>query len=405
MKKNNFYYGWIIAFSCFLVMAIIYAIIFNTGGLFVKYIANDLDISRSSVSFQMTIITLTFAVTSTIVAKVISKIGIKNTMIIGILTSSLGLIGYSYTKSITTFYIFAIMTGLGSGFATLVPINILISSWFEENSGFVTGIVFSATGIGGFLATQLINYIINIKGWRSAYLAVGILCLVIVLPIVSLLIKEKTIKPGNNSSKRKQSEIVDIDNSDDNLKEIIFNKGFIILLIGLFILNFISIGFMSHLPAHITDIGYNANFAATINSIFLVGLMIAKIIMGISLDKLGGKKTFFIGSCAFFITFCLCAFSKSKLLCILFSLTFPIGLSLSTISVPFLTRDIFDKKYFDKILGILTFVGMVGGAIGAPFSGMIYDNFNSYKIAWIVYIFLGGSIYFCIKYAYKILDN
>lgn len=194
--KNNFFYGWIVVICACIVMSTVYGIIFNTPGLFVKYISNDLGVSRSLISVQMALMTMTFAVISFFIGKKIDKIGIKNSMILGTVFASSGLIGFSFVESLPLFYICSVMTGIGMGFATSVPVNVLISKWFEEKSGLITGIVLSFTGVGGFLATQLINFLINTRSWRSAYMAVGLICLFVTLPIIIIFIKESPSSIG-----------------------------------------------------------------------------------------------------------------------------------------------------------------------------------------------------------------
>lgn len=403
--KNNFFYGWIVVICACIVMSTVYGIIFNTPGLFVKYISNDLGVSRSLISVQMALMTMTFAVISFFIGKKIDNIGIKNSMILGTVFASFGLIGFSFVESLPLFYICSVMTGIGMGFATSVPVNVLISKWFEEKSGLITGIVLSFTGVGGFLATQLINFLINTRSWRSAYMAVGLICLFVTLPIIIIFIKESPSSIGQLPYGESKNKNLKLDISGYTLKEIKNNKHFKSLLLGVFILNFINTGLLSHLPSFITDIGHSSNFAATINSIFLVGLMASKFLMGNLLDKIGGKKVFFIGSICFVIVFTLCTIGTSKLICIVFSIIFSIGSSLGTVSLPFLARDLYGKKDYASILGIITFVGMMGCSIASPFSGFINDTFNSYNIAWVIYGCLGATVYLFIKYAYKLRYN
>lgn len=400
--KKNFFYGWVIVFCGFMVMATVYSIIFNTPGLFVKHIAKDLGVSRSLISIQMMLMTMTLAIISIFIGKIIDKIGVKTSMIIGTIFGSLGLIGFAFVKSLLPFYILSIITGIGMGFGTLVPVNVLIANWFNEKSGLIAGFVLSGTGIGGFLATQLINYLINTRSWRTAYFAVGIICLVFTLPLIILLIKEKPSSIGQLPYGKSKNKDLKVHDEGYTLKEIKFNKHFVSLLTGVFILNFITTGLLSHMPAFITDIGHSSNFAALVNSVFLVCLMISKLLMGNIFDKIGGKKGFLIGTICFVIVFSLCTIGTSKPICIAFSVIFSIGSSLGTVALPFLTSDLYGKKDYASILGVITFTGMMGCSFGSPFSGFISDTFHTYKIAWIIYGVLGATIYLFINYAYKL---
>jgi MFS family permease len=54
--------------------------------------------------------------------------------------------------------------------------------------------------------------------------------------------------------------------------------------------------------------------------------------------------------------------------------------------LPLITAELFGLASLGVILGGLTFVGLIGEAVGAPLSGTIFDITGSYGLAFIITI-------------------
>ncbi|MGL4911627.1 MAG: MFS transporter [Romboutsia sp.] len=405
MNNKTKFSGWNIAFAGFILMSTMYTIAINCTGLFVKPISEALNVSRSQVSLIPTIMTLAFAVLSPFVGKLINKYGIKVVMMIGALLVSLGMIGYSVSRSIYLIYLLSVIMGIGLSFCTLIPINILINNWFIEKKGLVTGIVFAGSGVGGFVFTQIITYILNTSTWDRAYLILGISSLILTLPIILILVKQSPEHVGQKPFGYKKSTKSSAEQNGFMLSEIKNTSTFKTVAISCFLINLISMGIISHFPSHLSDIGYSSSFVASVNSIYLLVVIGAKILLGVVFDKFGGKKGFLSVTLSFVFGFITMIFAKYQVVALSFGVFFAIAGSAGTVAIAFLVSDIFGKKDYAAIFGILTLIGTLGGALGSPISGIIYDNFGGYNVAWILYILLALSIYIFVCKSYKTIKS
>jgi len=84
------------------------------------------------------------------------------------------------------FYIIAVFQGVGLSAICVVPPSVLITNWFNDKRGLALGLALAGTGIGGSIYSPIATQIIVRYGWRTAYLASGLIVLLITLPIVSL---------------------------------------------------------------------------------------------------------------------------------------------------------------------------------------------------------------------------
>ena len=397
--------GWSIAFVGFILMSTMYTIAINCTGLFVKPISESLNVSRSQVSLIPTIMTLAFAILSPLVGKLIHKYGIKVVMMAGTLLVSFGMIGYSFSTNIYLIYLLSIIMGIGLSFCTLIPINILINNWFIEKKGLITGIVFAGSGVGGFVFTQVITYILNNSTWDKAYLILGISSLILTLPLILILVKGSPDDVGQKPFGDKEGVKSTTDNQGFMLSDIKGTSTFKTVAISCFLINLISMGVIAHFPSHLSDIGYDTSFIASVNSIYLLVVIGAKILLGGVFDKFGGKVGFLSVTLSFALGLITMMFAANQFVALSFGVFFAIAGSAGTVAIAFLVGDVFGKKDYAAIFGLLTLIGTLGGALGSPISGIIYDMFGSYNGAWILYILLAISTYIFVCKSYKTIKS
>lgn len=405
---SKHFYGWRIAFLGFALMAVAFTIALNCASLFVKPIIETFGLSRSEVALISTIMTLTFGFSAPYVGKIIDNLGIKITMSIGSIFVSAGLIGYSISTGIGVMYAFSVVIGIGLSLCTLIPINLLINNWFIDKKGLVTGIVFSGSGLGGFFLSQATARLLEHLTWSKTYLILGVFSLVITLPLILIIVKTSPREIGQaayRSSANKSKPITDYEVKGYTLNEIRWTPVFILVSITCFLINIVGMGMVSHLPAHLTDLGYSASFAANVTSFYLLGMVFGKISLGFILDKFGGKKGFLIGTLSIILGLVAMLFSSNKFVAMTFPVVFFIGGAMPTVSIAFLTSDIFGNKDFASIYGVINLIGLIGTALGAPLSGIVFDNFESYNIAWIGYIILSVIMYKLTCSSYKSILN
>ena len=63
------------------------------------------------------------------------------------------------------------------------PNSAIVANWFERRRGLAMGITFAGNGFGLFFFPKLSQVLIDAVGWRTAYLYLGLLVLLLVLPM------------------------------------------------------------------------------------------------------------------------------------------------------------------------------------------------------------------------------
>ncbi|MCC0646886.1 MFS transporter [Clostridioides sp. ZZV15-6598] len=387
---KGFFKGWLVVFAGLILMISVYGIVNNCASLFIKPVTEDLGFSRSEFSLYYTVIALSTMVIALFMGKLAKKFKIKNIMLVGCVLAGIGYIGYSYANSIYVFYLMSVFSGLGLGMTTLTPLSIIISNWFVEKRGLALGLTFMGSGVGGMIFNPVANYIILNYGWRQSYLVLGIIILVTTIPIVLIFMSEKPSDKGllpygyENSSK----SVLDTSAKGVMLGEAIKTKIFWIMVVGLILITIIAMGVQMHIASYLTDIGYSPTFAASVISINMGVVILGKILLGYIFDKIGCEKgVIFVGLQVFLGVLALLFASKYPAI-IVFIICWGIGNCMGTIVPALITSEIFGKKDYSTIVGVVNAVVLLGAALGSAVTGKLYDMSGGYTLAWMTYLVL-----------------
>lgn len=136
-----------------------------------------------------------------------SGLSIRYVMLTGVFLIGLGLIGVSRMESLV---VAAVVFGLlvAPGAILLGPLlgQAMITNWFELRRGWALGIVSAGTTVGGMLTPPLAAVLIQSLGWRDAMAVLGGLAILICVPSVWLLVKDRPEDVGENPDGRSPEE-------------------------------------------------------------------------------------------------------------------------------------------------------------------------------------------------------
>jgi MFS family permease len=145
---------------------------------------------------------------------------------------------------------------------------------------------------------------------------------------------------------------------------------------------------MVHLPPHVQDMGFSSTEAALVLALIGLPNTIARIIVGISSDRFGVKPTLIVVLLIMLISLLWIQLARGLEMLYLFAIIFGIGSGGIIALQALATAESFGLRSLGVILGTVTFIYTIGGAMGAFFSGFIFDLMGSYSPAfWITAAF------------------
>ena len=397
-QKPRFFYGYWIVLATFCCMFIMGGVGIYAFSLFVKPLQEELGWGRGEIMAAFTIYFLVFGATSPFIGRMIDRFGARKVIAAGAIIAGLGFALVSQINSLWQFY--ASYAIVGAGLATMghVPSSAVVSKWFNRSRGTVLGFMSTGIGAGGVaLAPVIGGYLIPNFGWRAAYLAMGALVYVLIIPLALLVIKtepaEMGLLPDGGQAPEPQSipASLPVDNNGIPLKIILGTSAFWLIAIAYLTGSFSQIGMFQNQMPHLVDIGFPVATAAAAISSNGLGSIIGKIVFGWLCDRMPAKYGWTIGIALQTISLLiLMRIEPTSPVAMIWLYAMLLGLSvgswLPTMSMSVSTN--FGLSAYGTTYGIVALAQSTGIALGPLMAGSMYDLTGTYHRAFDIFLAL-----------------
>jgi MFS family permease len=382
-KKPRFFYGYVIVFVGFLVLALVGGATY-TFGVFFKPLLADFGWTRAATSGAFSLIVGLHGVLAIITGRLTDKFG-PRLLVTGCgLFMGTGFMLVAHIGGIGQLYMFHALVGIGVG-GSYVPLMSVIARWFHRRRGLMTGIAVAGAGIGIAIVPPLASRLVAAYGWRPSYFIVGLLILVVITLAAQFLRRDpsqKGLLPYGGSEV--ESESLNPETSGLYLPEVIRTRQFWMLTVSYLSFCFAGQAVMVHIVPHATDLGIHPLTAANILAI-IGGLgVLGRIGIGTASDRIGNKR-------ALVISFVLVSAALLWLLAAgdlwmfyLFSAIFALGYGALMVLISPAVAEFFGMRAHGTILGVIVFGCAIGELLGPIVTGRIYDVVGSYNLAFVV---------------------
>ena len=414
IKKGRHHYAWIIAFAGLIVSGGI-GIFTSCLGIFVKPVCENLGFLRAQFTMCGSISMIVCVVLMPFFGTLFKRFGFKRIAIISAVICGLILMGYSISSELWHFYVLAFVCGLFMNGFGIMAVGILVNKWFTDKKGLATGIAFSGSGLLAAILIPIANRFIELNGWRWTYRFLGCAALVILVPVILFIVKDKPediglesyriskntnldIKPGSSQERSPGRGTADMGITRN---EAFRTVSFWLLAAGVMGITLCQAGPHIHTISFLSDIGYSIAFASIISSAYFVFLTGFKVFMGLAFDRLGSLRGSMLigGACVVFPIFALLA--AFPVFPWVYALVLGLASSGATILGPILSANFYGKKDFSKIFSVISMFSHIGVVISSPIYGAIFDITGRYSLAWVLSIGAGIVVCICLFGAYR----
>jgi len=388
--KDKIFYGWIVTGAFLAIGTMLWGVRLSYG-IFFKSIEAEFNLSRAATSSIFSVHLALGVVFALLGGWALDRFGPKIVILVMGLLTALSLLLTSQTDSFWQLFLtYSLLLSLGSS-ATYAVITSTISRWFDKKRGLALGIATAGVGLGTVVMAPLSTFLISHLDWRTAFLVLGIISLVIVVPLSWLLkrepreigalpdgVKSESIK----SPKVNREQIVQAPSL--SLVETLRTRSFWLIL---FIFLCIALTFFiitTHLVPHATDIGISAEDAAVVLSLQGIMLVIGRIVLGIISDKLGRKKTAIVCTLLEVAAMTWLIWANNLWGFYLFAIVFGFAYGGTGPAITSIAGDAFGLRHIGTIIGMLEIGFGIGATIGPAIGGFIFDVTQNYTMAFLL---------------------
>lgn len=381
MTSNKKYFG-IVCISA-LLMAGSIGLNINSLGVFILPVSTDLEILVGEFSIHSTLISIGIALASFVIPTVVNRFNFK--VVIGVATAlvALSTFGMSLSTAVWQFSVLGFVRGFASAFFGIVPVQLLINHWFVSKHGLVTSIVFSFSGIAGAMFSPILSNVIINQGWQTAYVVQAVLFVLLSLPALLFPFKFNPEDEGSVPYVAESSTEKDTTSESVVVGRTQLDKVFYVIMLTSILITALT-GFAQHLSSVGEDVGFSASIGALMISACMIGNIAFKLLIGIVSDARGPSTSIALMTTIALLGFIFIFLGHNEMMMILGSFLFGAVYSITAVGLALLTKQIYSPQTFIKGYPLVNFVANIGAAFAVSLYGFSYDFSSSYNSAIII---------------------
>ena len=390
-----FFGWWIVGAAFFIAMYVGGAIFYGFTAIF-EPVANEMGWSYTQISLASSLRGVETGLLAPLIGILVDRLGPRKLIFGGGIISAAGLFLLSRTTSLGMFYTAFFLIALGMSSCAMTVLMTAISNWFHKNVGLASGIAVSGFGFGGILLPLIVK-LIEMYDWRTtiAILALGML---ITIPSLSLLFRHKPEQYGYLPDGKQANEVTSDTSpsvaqpveADIKAKQAFKSSTFWHLALAFTCQTTVVHATITHVMPYLSSIG----IARSRSGLVATAIPLMSIIGRLSFGRLGDKLDKKLVTAGGFIMIglgILCfgyAANAGVWLLIAFLVLYGIGYGGCTALRPSLIREYFGRTNFGTVFGLLMGMNMMGGIIGPPLAGWVYDSWGNYQGIWFAFTLL-----------------
>lgn len=365
------YPGWRVAAASSLGVFVGFASLFvYTFGIFLKPLAEEFHWSRQAVSSAFGVAAMCIAICSPLLGAALDRFGPTRVIapcvaVFGVAFAALS----SLSGSLWQFYALCAVLGcVGNGTAHM-GYSRAVATWFTARRGLALAVMMCGGATGALVLPPLAQALVHAFGWRRTFLTLGIAVLVIGLPNVLALVRERTHDASGQSAAATGTPV----------RVALATYPFWLLVVVLFVSSIAQNGALAHLPALLSDRGVGASGAAAALSAMGAASLLGRLTTGWFLDRYWAAYV----SCVLLTLAAggvlLLASAHSFAQGVMAAALIGFGMGGEADVTPYLLARYFGLRSFATLYGWTWTAYACAGAVGPVLMGRAFDASGSYS--------------------------
>lgn len=403
MKFSNlkeFKYGWPVVVSAALGIGLgMSPLPFYTIGVLAGPLNGEFGWRMDQIMAALPVFTFGALIMGPLIGMITDRVGVRKTTLVSVVLFGLTFMAFSLNTGSHQLYLFLwgllAITGAGT-----LPITWTraVNNWFNENRGLALGLSLLGTGLFGALAKLYAAWWITHYDWRTAYIALGLLPILIAFPVAYFAFRD-TDDPKVQDKVRQLREEVPSHGTTERtgmeLKEVFRGWRFWLMAFAFVPVSFAVGGPIPNLEQILATKDFDAADAVIIASFIGYAVIIGRLVGGYLLDRLWAPAVAAVLlsipaiSC---ILFQQADLSYEMAVLAVMILGFAAGVEYDLMA--YLVSRYFGMKNYATIYGILYGFFALGAGFGPYIFGNSYASSGSYDtiMGYAVIAFLIGAL-------------
>lgn len=388
---GEFRRGWPVVLSAMLGIALgLSPVPFYTMGVFAPSLAAEFHWSYAQIMAGLTFTTLAVLIVSPLVGVLADRYGVRRVALTSVVLFGVSFMTLSLSNgSLLLYYVtWSAAAVLGAGTLPITWTRAVNNS-FNERKGLALGLSLIGTGLFGYAIKPFAAWVLAAFGWRTAYIAIGALPLLIALPVGLIAFKDRSDNQvGNTEQRRLANQQTLAATPGLTLRETLREWRFWLLAGGFVSLAFAIGGLIPNMENMLRLDGFTAANIVKLTSLIGLTVIVGRVIGGWLIDRFWapGISALLLGapalSCLLLAQGGLSYHTATVAICLI-----GIGAGVEYDLLAFFVARYFGMKSYGSIYGALYGFFALGAGLGPVFFGATFDRTAGYVL--VLYISCG----------------
>ncbi|MCG8450615.1 MAG: MFS transporter [Pirellulales bacterium] len=388
--STGWFYGWVMLPLAMLVMACTAP--GQTFGItfFNSHFRAAFDMSQTGLSATYLVATVVASLMLPYLGGLIDRFGMKRaTMLAATMMALACALASQVQGAVTLFVAFVLLRTIGPGTMTLLANNTL-AMWFDRRLGMASGIMqVTMAGAMAFVPMAILG-LIEVFGWRGAYLALAAVFAAGLLPLVALIYRESPADVGQfpdgaRTACPKRTELAE---TGLDVKQAMQQRSYWILLAAAATWALIGTGLLFHLEPLFQYHGLGKAASARAVGCLAIGMATMQIVGGVLADRLPVRWLLITAMGLIAVSCTVMALGSGAVLTLGFAI-YGCAQGLKTIVVGTVWPRYFGRLHLGKIRGTSLTAAIAGSSLGPLIMGVSTDFWGGFTPS--LWIFAVGS--------------
>jgi MFS family permease len=355
-----------------------------------------------------------------IIGWLIDKIGSRRIMVVGLTICGLGFMSMYFIQSLWMFYlVYGVFIATGFSMAFFQAPQAMVANWFFRKRARAIAVLAIGAGAGGAILVPAMGGFMGAVGWRWTAVTVGALMLVGGIPL-ALTLTDRPEEVGQvpdglppagqpqaasdpkamPAGPVERAKAAEPEEPEFTIAQAVRTSSFWTLLLAMAFRSSILSSIVVHQIAHLEDIGIARHTAESVLGFMILMSIPGRALFGWLGDRFPKQHLLAISSVLQGIGIFVLANATGLAYVWPFLLFYGLGYGGAIPLTQALRADLFGRKAFPVVSGLIMPATTIGGVIGPIFAGYVYDVTDSYRIAFytfVVLILLSGLTFLFVR--------
>ncbi len=381
---QHIFYGWVI-------LAVAAVSFFASGpgqshtfSVFIGPIGDELGMSGTTIASAYAIATLVAALGLPRMGRFVDRYGVRRVLFVVALLLGAACAAFGAIRGAAWLTLgFAALRFLGQGSLMLLCVT-LVAHWFVRKRGFAMSLM--AIGFSASMAVHppLSQWLVDLVGWRQAWLWLGVLTWVILLPLAFGVVHDKPedcgLEPdGGAGPARGDGEPVrEGAEAGLTLKAALRTSAFWIIAAGLFTPAMLITALFFFQVSIFEAQGLTQQLAARVFTVSGVVMALSMPLVGRALDRFPTRYVFASALVLLTVTMVAATLVNDVTTAVLYGVLFGANNAANITLFSFMWARYFGRRHIGSIQGAGQMVGVIGASVGPLPLGIAFDLTGSY---------------------------